>query len=250
MAIAPVLERISSVDEKEFVYNVPLTKDEVHNSRISDNYAKLINPETHIDEMLGRSAELEKPVTVEAEKSTASAPAASAYRAPAFAKVELVESARTSSDIFRADSAINAKPVSVNATVNTKMVSGAVDEEEDEDLRPTQTTIQYKTSAVLSSSEEGKITNYGADRRFTFTKKQKITVAVIVSVIVALFTLIIVNSIIISGINGDISSLDASLSSVKASYAYVEEQLDNAKENIDIAVENYAKENNMVKVAE
>lgn len=248
MAIAlPVLERRTSVQE-EYGYETPLTKDEVHNSRISDNYAKLINPGTRIDDMLGREV---KPVQAPVEERF-EAPAAPrpAYKAPLFANGPvLVESARTSSELFLADSAINAKAVDKTGLI-MPVVAQSSEEEEDEDLRPTQTTIQYKTAALAKDYEEGKIENAGAEKHFTFTKRQKITIAVIVSVVVALFTLIIINSAIISGINKDINSINASLNSVTETYATVDGQLNEVKENLELAVEQYAKENNMVKVAE
>lgn len=275
MAIAaPVLERRTDTnDEESYSYTAPMSSEEIHNARISDNYARLINPETRLDEALGRKVQtpVAEPVypayaTQEAIATPAPAvvnamsamPAAPVAQTPVYVQPSrLVESARTTADIFRADSAINARPTAaapvqtpVQAYVPTVVMGQADDEEENEDLRPTQTTIQYKTSAMSRSDEEGKIGNIGAEKHFTISKREKITIGVIVGVIVALFTLIIINSAIISGINNDIHTLEAALDEVNGQYAVVNEQIDDYMANIDEAVEEYANANNMHKIAE
>lgn len=250
MAIAtPVLERRTDTDEEVYSYSAVMSREEAHNARISDNYKKLINPETKIDEALGRSVPVETPVQ-EPVRSAVSAP----VDQPVYVqRPYLVQNARATADIFRADSAVNARPVANYAPVQKKapvVIAQADEEDENEDLRPTQTTIQYKTSAVGKISEEGKIENYGAEKHFTISKKEKITIGVIIGVIVALFTLIIINSAIISGINNDINTLQTSLNDAHDRYVTVEGQIDEYLDNIELVIDQYAKENNMVKVAE
>lgn len=267
MAIAiPVLERAADSTEKEKVYVETKKMEADHNARISDNYAKLINPTTCLDDALGRSVAKPVPSDILNYKLPVAESATSTASRP-----YLVENARATADIFRADSAVNARPAvesalsqavanpqqafRPNAVVQPVapaplMTAQMVEEDESEDLRPTQTTIQYKTSAAPMNDEEGKIENIGAEKHFTISKKEKILVGVIITVIVALFTLIIVNSIIISGLNKDIENIQSSLDNVSVRYTEVDEQINQYIENIGDAVEQYANENNMIKVTE
>lgn len=297
MANTPVLEREYTNHEEL------LRADREHNSQISANYKRLINPEVHIDEALGRVSVAENVTAAEPvvmQNAPVSAPVAAPVSAPAAReytyiapeaastpsytadngqKLYRAPSARTDSAIFRADSIINARaavapvneyapvapvtapqPAAAEQPVSSAMpvedislrlirpVSSAQeDEEESEDLRPTQTTIQYKTKSGEITEDEGRIEVYGTQKHFAFTKKEKITAAVIFSVIVALFALIIINSVIISGINSDIASLQTSLVDAKANYSAVQEQIDDIFENGEQIAMEYAEENNMVK---
>lgn len=262
MAIAiPVLEK-SDTTEKDNVYVEKKKAETEHNSHISDNYAKLITPGVGIDDFLGRS--VVKPVP--ADILNYSRPAAESATSNV-SRPYLVENARATADIFRADSAVNARPAvqtvlsqavaapqapayTAPQTAMPVMSDQAAEEEENEDLRPTQTTIQYKTSISSLSDEEGKIENRATEKRFTLSRKDKAVIGVIVGVIVALFTLIIVNSVIISGINKDIQSIQSSIVDVREEYDAVNSQISDYIENIEEAVDQYALENNMVKTAE
>ncbi len=79
------------------------------------------------------------------------------------------------------------------------------------------------------------------------TKKEKIIIAVVVSVIVALFALIIINSAIISGLNSDISSLQSSLTEVRVTYSSVNEQVSGFANNLIETVRVFAEMNGMIK---
>ena len=69
--------------------------------------------------------------------------------------------------LFRsADSPVNAQAVSVS------------EEEENEDLRPTQTTIQYKTVGV-DVSKNGKIENVAGSKKRALGKKEIIIIAAV-----------------------------------------------------------------------
>lgn len=232
MAVAtPVLERTKVDERRAYRPAIKLTEAE-HNARISSAYKMLIDPKSNTDQVLGRTAVQE----YVPEREEVVAPARVA-EIPA-----MVQSARTNAAIFRADSPVNRRAVS--ATV----VAEADTEEENEDLRPTQTTIQYRTKGVQASVEEGKITNIGAEKRTGLGKKEKIVIAVVVSVIVAILALIIINSAIISGINSEISSLQSSLTTVKATYNGVNDQISLFKDNISDALEQFIVSNNMVKL--
>lgn len=224
MAVAtPVLERDATTKEREIDYGFARRSiaDEEHNARIKRNYAMLINPETNIDEMLG--------------KSDVAAVEATPVRDIFANKPYLVENARADAEIFRADSPVNQRVFDIQPQI---VAEQSAEEEENEDLRPTLTTIQYKTKGEQKTVEESKIANIGAEKRTSLSKKEKIIIAVVVGVIVALFALIIINSAIISNINNDISSLQSSLTTAKGAYAGVSDEvssvLSDIKENIEI----------------
>ncbi len=209
-SISSVLERNSIIEEKKtIINNTPVVSDEEHNARIKKNYAMLINPETKLDELLGRNEEAA--VKIEAP----------ARRELFAAKPVLVENARADAAIFRADNPVNRRPVALQSQTTTCVA----EEEENEDLRPTKTTIQYKTTDVQKTHEEGKIVNNDAEKRIGLNKKEKIIIAVVVSVIIALFAMLIINSAIISGINNELNSLQSSLTTLKAAYAGVSDEM-------------------------
>ena len=235
MSVAsPVLERKVNTEaesdyRKEIYGGTVLSDDEKHNSKISSNYAKLINPECKLHDIITREAEPVKEreplfMTVHREERNE--------------KPYLVENARADSDIFRADSAINRRAES------KVIVASNVEEEENEDLRPTQTTIQYKTAGVKTNTEEGKIENASSKKRLS--KKEKITIAAIVSVVIALFVLIIINSAIISNVSSDISALQSSLESAKVTYTEVIGERQEYLANLQGTVDNFAISNGMI----
>lgn len=236
MAVAsPVLERRVSTQEKEYreVENVRvnMSADERHNAQISSIYQRLINPESTIDDIIAKEP-AQAPVT---EQPVVSVQAES--------RPYLVQNARADSDIFRADSIINRRPVEVSSPV---MEVQSSDEEENEDLRPTQTTIQYRTAGIKKVEEEGVISNSSSSKKIILSKKEKIVIAAVVSVIVALFVLIIVNSAIISNINTDISYLQSSLTSAKAAYSGISDEVNDYLGNISETVSDFAYSKGMI----
>lgn len=252
MAFAPVLERPTDTTEKEFS-SAPVSFEEAHNARIRENYARLINPETRLDEVLGRRvATVEENIQAPVQAQTVQTPVQEIRQdvyqaAPAYVQGPyLVQSARTTAPIFRADSAINAKAVQT-VEIQAEPVQSVVaqsDEEENEDLRPTQTTIQYKTPA-LSEKDEGRI-EMEAQRHFVLSKKEKITIGVIVAAIITLLVLVIVNSAIISNLNRDLGTLQANLVTTTQNYTEISEKI-YERENDLQAIEEYAAGHNMVK---
>lgn len=237
---APVLERkVNSEEQSEIkreVLSAPvMSEEEMHNSRISENYAKLINPETKLKDIINEPV-YEKPATAERAFSSAS-------REIIIQKPYLVENARADADIFRADSAINRRILQ-----QTEVVAEEVSDEENEDLRPTPATIQYRTVGVQKTTEEGKITNSAATRKARLSKRDKIIIAAVVTVIVALFVLIVVNSAIISGINSDISQLQTALPTAAENYAnaLAEKEAYLNEANLYQVVSEFATENGMI----
>ena len=201
---SPVLERIGG-ERKERQYAVPTRLDfmaeEEHNARIRDTYARLINPENKIEDVFNR-VHKEENVVAEPEVHTA----------PAVSRPYMVENARADAAIFRADSAINARRA---ATVEAV----APAEEESEDLRPTPTTIQYQT--IARQQEQTEIETPTRKKSHVFGKREKIIVAIFIAVVVALVTLVIVNSAIISNLNADIAQVQDSITTVRGAIAGV-----------------------------
>lgn len=194
----PVLESIT--DERVREYTLPsrmeVMAEEEHNARIKDTYQRLINPENKIEDVFGKKE----------EKAAA----------PAVAKPYLVENARANADIFRADSAINAVSTEILGE-HTEEVAVAPEEYEDEDLRPTSTTIQFQTIGKVNTQKE----SVAVKKNFVFGKKEKIIVAVFVAVVVALLAIVIVNSTIISNLNADIAHVQEGITTVRGAIAGV-----------------------------
>ena len=195
----PVLERRTS--ELNRTNNVPFAvptrseyeAEDEHNARIKDNYARLINPNNKIEDIFNQNCAtpVQEPVQV---------------AQPVQAEPYLVQNARADAAIFRADNPINQRFVA-DATV----VSEASAEEENEDLRPTAATIQYRT--VDCADVE---TDSVQSERFSLSKKQKTMLIVLVAVVVSLITLIIINATIIANLNTDIAQLNSDIAGINA----------------------------------
>jgi len=232
MAVA-VLERdvntLEKTEEERKInsgLNNQMSADEQHNAQISEIYARLISSTANVDEVLGRT---QQPVAPQTRKEL-------------FSEPYLVENARADSAIFRADSPVNRK------VTDMQPVMAAEDsEEENEDLRPTSTTIQYKTYGVKKTDEEGKVEITNAEKRAGLSKKEKIIIAAVVSIIIAMFVLIIVNSAVISGINADLGSLQSSLTTVKASYAGVSDEVNDLMSSASENAKEFALSLGMIK---
>lgn len=233
MSVAtPVLERRTETEEETPVRRYPTREeDALHNSLIGERYAKLINPEFTMRDLRAEdvSATAQEPVQEEAQPKVEPA------------KPELITNARADSYIFRADSFVNNNKTQPETAVQNS------EEEENEDLRPTSTTIQYKTTDVKKTEEEGKISNVSAEKRVGLSKRDKIIVAVVVSVIVALFVLIIVNSAIISGLNSDLSSLQSSLNNAHIGLGAIQDERSEYLLTLEEKVKTLAESLGMVK---
>ncbi len=233
MAVAPVLERKINFEreseyEEEMRVSV-MTDDERHNSKISANYAKLINPSCTLNDIIEKNSESVAPKQ-ELDFTPARVHAQKPY---------LVENARADAEIFRADSAVNRR------LTNKPVVEDVADEEENEDLRPTSTTIQYKTMGVKKGEEIGKIENTGSTKK-VLSRKNKIIIAAIISVVVALFVLIIVNSAIISSVSNDLNSLQSSLATATETYNSLSGDMNDYIANFSETLTEFAQNNGMI----
>lgn len=216
------LEKIEDRIQLKSTTNAQMTADERHNAKMGEIYQRLITPNAKVSEVLDRSEQVAEP----------------APRDVFAQRAVLVENARADADIFRADSPVNRRVVEV--APHTVVVASADEEEENEDLRPTSTTIQYKTSCVKSAEEEGRISNVSEGKRALFSKKEKIVIAVVASIVIAMFVLIVVNSAILSNMNSELSTLQSSLAIVKASFAGVSDGVEAARLNALKGLEDFA----------
>ena len=225
--LAPVLERKVNTEEEfttEESRETLMTAEERHNSRIKFNYARLINPDTTVGDIIEKETaqqRVEEPVIEQ--------------------KPYLVENARATADIFRADSIINSRQAVVDQVQE--------EEEENEDLRPTQTTIQYRTEAASKVVIEDKISNREA-KVSRFSKRDKVIMAVALLVIVALFVLVIINSAVLSNLNSEISYLETDLVTAQENYDEVLESKVDFFDNIEEKVFNFAAKNGMKNIGD
>ena len=294
MAVAtPVIERRTynqSIESE--ARSAGMTADELHNARMKDNLARLLNPENKIKDVVA-SIDADGTQVIQAAPEAGQAPERSvapsvvygadgiiarpasavqtpAAESPAYAPahsaaqpVYVVKNARANADIFRADSPVNRPAQAYAATpaqayeaaraMAAANAAPATEEEENEDLRPTPTTIQYQTigadgTVIINSAartmQEGEISR-PAEReepaKISLTKRDKVIIGVIVSLILAVFVLIIVNSAIISGLNSEIAAYEGMVSDVQSQYAAVAEDLEEltSYDNIyNVAIEN------------
>lgn len=220
--LAPVLERKVNTEDNatELRRDVHMSDEERHNSCIKINYAKLINPDTTVGEIINKEVAPQQRYaeTVKREQ-----------------KPFLVENARADSDVFRADSKINRKVEAEQA-----------EEEENEDLRPTAETIKYKSGVKSKIVIEDKISDKQA-KVSKLSKRDKIIMAVALFVIAALFVLVIINSAVLSNLNEDVSYLKTDLAAAQQTYTEVLQERTEFDENIEQIVEDFATEKGMVK---
>ena len=216
-----VLERkVNTEDEivTEESRDTFMTAEERHNARIKFNYARLINPDMTVGDIIEKEPVsqqcVEEPVIEQ--------------------KPYLVENARADAEIFRADSIINRKQEEVDE----------VEEEENEDLRPSAETFKYRAGAATKVVVEDKISNKQV-KESRFSKRDKVIMAVALLVIVALFILVIVNSAVLSNLNHEISVLETDLVAAQEDYAEVLERKEVFFDNIEETVANFAEQNNM-----
>lgn len=246
----PVLERETTT----------LDEDRKHNALISENYAKLINPEFKLNKFKSDYIQAQESVQIAnvapvqevmpaqipvQEVVAQAAPVAEQTAVAATTHTEepyRVDDARPDSPLWLAYSEMNQRRMQEVA-----VVQAVADEEENDDLRPTRTTIQYQTETAKSAMEEGATVRTHSEKRLSLSKRDKIVIAGVVAMIVALFVLIIVNSAIISGINSDINQLQSSLNTVKGVYSSVSDQIADYTSNLDETVRALAEKLGMVR---
>lgn len=230
--LAPVLERKLNTEANattEARSNATMSADECHNSRIRSNYEKLINPDATANDILNREPVVQRQAEVPVAPIRDQKP-------------QLVEHARSDSDLFRADSAINRRH---------ETASVQPEEEESEDLRPTPTTIQYKSDSVDVDKviADDKI-SIRKSKLVKLSKRDIIIIAVTALIVVALFVLVIVNSAVLSNLNKDVDYLKSDLVTAQESYAEAVQAKDAylEDENLTQIVDDFANSKGMQKV--
>ena len=228
----PVLERKLNTEEEvttEESRSTFMTAEERHNARIRLNYARLINPDTKIGDIIEKEnvpqQHVEEPVVEEPQIEQ---------------KPYLVENARADAEIFRADSAINRVQTEVNEIE---------EEEENEDLRPSAETFKYKAGVATKVVVEDKISNR-EEKVSRFSKRDKVVMAVAFLVIVALFILVIVNSAVLTKLNNEISYLETDLVAAQEDYAEVLESKEIFFDNIEETVTEFALQHGMTNIGD
>ena len=259
MAVAtPVLEKRINTASPEVVNSYSVSsfeQDAIHNANIKNNFARLMNPQNKAADALGRVQQVQQPVQPAAPTAVSSsaniifsaqpvinaapvAPQPQITVAPQqTASPYLVKDARADAAIFRADSEIN-KVRNIAPVIPSAQVVDYTEEEEDENLRPTATTIQYKTAE--KTLKEVRVENAST----SLSKKEKIIIGTFVGIVVMLFALIIINAAIISSLSVDISNLNNSLATLQNTAAQVQEQVEEASDPANVY--EYAMQNGMV----
>lgn len=219
----PVLERRKEQLNKggNTPFTVPTRSEyeaeDEHNARIKDNYARLINPNNRIEDIFNQSCveNVQARPVQNVQRVQNVQPAQPVQNVqPVQAEPYLVQNARADAAIFRADNPINQRFIAANPVVDT------MSEEDNEDLRPTAATIQYRT---VDSEESEPITSQSEN--YTMSKKQKTALIVLVAVIVSLIALIIINSTVIANLNSDIAQLNYDIASINTEIEYSVSQI-------------------------
>ena len=266
MAVAtPVLERQTIQPQAD------ISSDALHNAQIKENYRRLMDPNFGTDNSKGSTAAMSKEQALEdlrasilrhskpAQPEIAQAPVRQAeyvqpvtvrpvveqpvVQQPAMVQAEqpaqpyLVTNARADAEIFRADSPVSQR------FVNPAQAPVVIDEEENEDLSPTMTTIQYKN---MTESEKREVRAIAAEQRNkrVLSGRDKAIIATFISVVVALFVLVIVNSAVIAGLNSELSIIENNINTVSWALDNVNSQIDSITSLENIAL--YAQANGLV----
>ncbi len=260
----PVLERKINTLE----YSVParaistLESDAEHNAHIRDKYRRIIDPRTKLSDLFGVAAvqENDAQTTPNASRyanngiilkreNVQNYYATNSYEHPADTRApinqvkqsytpELITGARANADIFRADSELNKR---LYASYSTNILANAIPEQESDDMRPTATTAQYGAGERLDNIPNSTISN--VEHTVVVGKREKIIIATFISLVIALFTLVIVNSAIISSLRKDLQSAENYLGDVQSEYAQVMNDVETAKS--EQTVRNFAEQNGM-----
>ena len=197
------------------------------NSRISQNYQNLINPDLKkAEDIMGGAVEAPAYETPEAYARATLYPERTEESAPRF------QHQRVTEDLFRADSPINAprmdasyeavdfaQPVFAPQQEYTQQPEFAPQqeyaqqseqafaEETNEDLKPTATTIQYRSE--LYSDEKRTVVE--EKKGYALTAKGKLLLAIYAVVVVIVLALIIVNTSVLKNIDTETAAYEAQL---------------------------------------
>ena len=211
------------------------------NSRIAENYQKLIDPnfKSAEDFMGGAPADVkeEAPVYESAEEyaratlypdrpQTARAEKTVTEETPVFTHSRVTE------DLFRADSPINAPRMQEYAQAEQVYApaqsaeesygyDAAAEEQMNADLAPTTTTIQYRNELYREEQQVAVEEKKG----YAMTAKGKLLMAVYAVVVVVVLALIIINTSVLRTLDADVKAKESALNEVYAQYAQVQDKI-------------------------
>lgn len=197
------------------------------NSRISDNYQKLINPDYNKAEDFSAPV-FEAPETAEPVRSAFSAPVFEepAYRAPArYSAFETQAPAampaydRAAAPVFEPQAPETAYETPAYTEYDYAQPSETAAEEAD--LMPTATTIQYRSDLF----ENEKQTVIEEKKKYSLTAKGKLLMAVYALVVVVILALIIINTSVLRTLDQDVAEQEAALSQVMAEQSALDEHI-------------------------
>lgn len=188
------------------------------NSRISDNYKKLINPDLKKAEEIMGEAPVQENYAEPVYDSPESYARAMLYpereqeqqQAPQFTHQRVTE------DIFRADSPINNRAAVMEPQAPAyeapayEQPVAAYAEEASEDLTPTMTTIQYRSDLYRDEQRVVKEEKKG----YSMTAKGKLLMCVYAIVVAVVLALIIINTSVLNNLDSSIAAREAELNSV------------------------------------
>ena len=191
------------------------------NSRIADNYQRLINPEYHkAEEIAPELRAAEEETFAPARPVFDAAPAFEPVRQPEQTAYGYGERLTVNSPVFGAEArtAEYAAPqeAPVQEFVQTPDFASYDYEqapaytEEEADLMPTSTTIQYKSDLF----EEEKPVEVEEKKGYALTAKGKLLMAVYAVVVVVILALIIINTSVLKTLDADIADQQEALNAV------------------------------------
>lgn len=217
------------------------------NSKISENYQKLINPEFRSAEDFSDASYQPAPEPVYAtQEEYAMAtlypgremPAQAAQQTVASQPQQTIETPvqqapvfehhRVTSDIFRADSSMNAAqsaPVYEPTQTYAEEPSYApyAEESNNADITPSATTIQYRSDLFRDEKQE-----VVEEKKSRLTAKGKLLMAIYAIVVVVVLALIIVNTSVLKTLDNEMAAQEARLNAVIGRYETLQNDVDNA----------------------
>ncbi len=232
------------------------------NSCIAENYQKLMDPTLHsAEEIMGIAEPVieEEPPVYDSPEAYARATLYPDREQPIAMPPRRFERQRVTEDIFRADSPINAHTFAFDPAPSAPMMSAApapvvedipqqnvfaqptyapqqdvfarpeivepeqaFAEEEDEDLAPTATTIQYRTERA----REERQTIVEEKKGHAMTAQGKLLMAIYAVVVVVILSLIIINSSVLRSLDASIAQSRAELAATTAQAQQLQDEID------------------------
>lgn len=213
------------------------------NSRISENYKKLINPEFKRAEDFA-----EAPASEDVFAAAPSYAAPAAYAAPAVTRAPAFEAPAYSAPAYtEAAPAFEAPSYAAPAAEPSQEYAPAYTEqgydefrEETADLMPTSTTIQYRSDLF----ENEKPTAVEEKKGYSLTAKGKLLMAVYALVVAVILALIIINTSVLKTLDSEVDAQEARLSEVASMSAQLDERIE--EYTSDEYIINWAEENGFV----